>query len=133
MGVIVSWYNPEQTIIYIEFERKWTWDDVYAIDDITTEMLLSVNNPVCFLVDVSVLTGLPRGMSVTKLKKVLNFEHSNSVATIIYGISPFLRPFFVTLVNAVGASTSVIFARDETSARMAAQERLAAHTDIGTE
>lgn len=133
MGVIVSWYNPEQSIIHIVFERKWTWDDVYAIDDITSEMLMSVSNPVCFMVDVSMLTGLPRGMSVTKLKQVLNFEHSNSVATIIYGVSPFLRPFLVTLVNAVGASATVIFARDEVSARMAAQERLAARADTTTE
>jgi len=60
MSINVTWANPDQTIIQLEFRRGWKWDDLYAAIQQADDMITSVPHPVHMIIDIREAGGLPR-------------------------------------------------------------------------
>ena len=60
MGINVAWTNPTQTVIKLDFQRGWTWDDLYAAIQQADQLITSVNHNVDLIIDISHAGGLPR-------------------------------------------------------------------------
>jgi hypothetical protein len=60
MGINVAWANPDQTIIKLNVQRGWTWDDLYAAIQQADDLITSVDHTVNMVIDISHAGGLPR-------------------------------------------------------------------------
>lgn len=126
MGIHVQWDNPEKTVIFIEFEGHWSWDDFYALDRQTIAMLDSVEHQVCYIVDTRSTRHLPRGMSLAKVKQVLDFRHPRSDIMVIAGMNRFIRVMLDSVTRAMGGTkkTKIITTNTIEDARRIITERL---------
>ena len=60
MSIQVAWGNPEQTVIHLEFQRGWTWDDLYAAIQAADQMIIGAPYTVDLVIDIHKAGGLPR-------------------------------------------------------------------------
>jgi len=108
MPIRVSWFNESRTAIYFTFTDPWTWNDFITADREATEMLESVNHQVSYLADFTQSRQFPHGMSLQRVRSVLNFEDSNSGMIIAFGVNPFMRVMINTMLSAVGRVNSTV-------------------------
>jgi len=113
MPIHVSWYNESKTAIHLAFIDPWSWDDFFLADKKGTEMLGDVSHQVSFLADFTQARQFPRGMSLQRVRSVLNFDNENSGMVVAFGVNPFLRVMINTMLTAAGRTTStVVVVRD---------------------
>jgi hypothetical protein len=55
----VSWYNDEQTVLYFDFHGKWGWDDLREAQEISDDILTTVQHPVNMIMHVKNRVWLP--------------------------------------------------------------------------
>lgn len=60
MSIQIKWANPEQTAILLEFERGWSWDDLYGAIKRADNLITSVSHTVNLIIDIRQAGGLPR-------------------------------------------------------------------------
>lgn len=60
MGINVAWTDATQTVIKLDFQRGWTWDDLYAAIKQADSLIISVPHRVDMIIDISHAGGLPR-------------------------------------------------------------------------
>lgn len=102
MPIDIRWYNEEKTILYFTFTDPWTWEDFFRADHHGSELVQTVDHEVCFLADFSQSRQFPRGMSLQRVRNVLDFEETNSGMMVAFGVNPFLRVMLNTMMAAVG-------------------------------
>ncbi len=113
MPVQVSWFNESKTAIYLTFTDPWTWDDFVAADREATQLMRGVKHSVSFLVDFTQSHQFPHGMSLQRVRSVLNFEEPNSGMVVAFGVTPFMRVMLETMLSAAGrVNSTVAVARD---------------------
>ncbi len=113
MPIQVSWYNESKTAIYLTFTDPWTWEDFTVADKKGTEMMEGLNHEVSFLADFTHARQFPRGMSLQRVRSVLNFDNANSGTLVVFGVNPFLRVMLNTMLTAAGRlNSTVVLVRD---------------------
>jgi hypothetical protein len=60
MGIQVAWTNPDYRVMKLDFQRGWTWDDLYAAIQQADDLITSVEHRVHMIIDISHAGGLPR-------------------------------------------------------------------------
>lgn len=108
----VRWGDETYRCIYIKFHETWDWEDFYKLDEITKPMLDTADSPVCYVVEMSKTRFTPAGISILRIRKVLEFRHPNSDLMVIVGINTYLRMIRNTVLKVLGASTPVVLAQD---------------------
>lgn len=113
MPIQVSWYNESKTAIYFTFTDPWSWDDFFVADKQGTDMMEGLSHEVSFLADFTQARQFPRGMSLQRVRSVLNFENDNSGTLVAFGVNPFLRVMLNTMLTAAGRiNSTVVIVRD---------------------
>jgi len=59
MGIRVDWYNKEHTVIYWQFEGRWTWDEFAAAQKIASELLQNITYQVDIIGNLQQSAQLP--------------------------------------------------------------------------
>lgn len=59
MAITVNWADAEQSIINLEFQPGWTWDDLYVAIRQADALIISVDHTVHLLIDIRKAGGLP--------------------------------------------------------------------------
>lgn len=102
MPIEVTWFNDSQSVVYIAVSDPWTWDDFFATSRQASALTQSVSHEVCFLADFTHSKQFPRGLSLQRVRVVLDFKQSNSGVLVSFGVSPFMRVMLNTVLTAVG-------------------------------
>ncbi len=71
-------------------------------------MMEGVTHQVSFLADFAQSRQFPRGMSLQRVRSVLNFEDSNSGMLVAFGVNPFMRVMINTMLSAAGRVNSTV-------------------------
>lgn len=59
--IIAAWGNEERTILWVQFQHGWTWDDLYEAIETTYAMTETVNHNIDLLVDFRAGERVPQG------------------------------------------------------------------------
>lgn len=126
MPVTVFWDNEEQTIIRMEFDGQWTWDDVHEAVGTINQMTDSVDHIVDGLIDMRKAVGVPPG-AMAHARSLIRQRHERTGINIIVGASPMISTLWQVFAQAYQWLT-----RDERFAFAKtleeARERIAART-----
>jgi hypothetical protein len=104
MGIELYWNNDEETVILMEFDGAWTWDDMYtALDKVKK---VSDRSPVVLgaILDVSHGARFPGGSPFTAQTKahgerVLKMGEGGSGPIAVVGAGGFFRTVFKALIS----------------------------------
>jgi hypothetical protein len=78
MGIEVRWYNDDQTILWVHYPERWTWDEYHVIFEQAKVMIESVRHDV-FVIQTSEIgfKHLPSGQALPILKRVAKRRPQN--------------------------------------------------------
>ncbi len=89
MPVTLEWGNTEKTLLNVNFEGKWTWDDVYKSLDEIYGLLGSVDHKVNTVFDFTRSASIPMN-ALTHLRATNRTVHSNQALVILVGLNLFM-------------------------------------------
>lgn len=103
MTIHVVWANREQTAVHLEFERGWSWDDLYAAIQQADDMLTSVKHQVDLIIDISKAGGIPRDfMRVAGDVFASGEARSNEGRKIVVGAGWLIKGAYNTFLKVYG-------------------------------
>lgn len=130
MGIELYWDNDEQTIMLCEFDRNWTWEEMFETLDTIKKVTDKRNYEIGALIDVSKGISVPGGSifnadTRNKAKKMLKMGENGKGPMVIVGANGFIKSIyhaFGTLDRSV--QKDVYFADTLNEARQLMQQRL---------
>jgi hypothetical protein len=102
MPIEVNWFNDSHSVIYMRVSDPWTWDDFFAASRQASTLARSVSHEVSYMVDFTHAKQFPRGLSLQRVRAILDFKQSNSGVLVSFGVNPFMRVMLNTVLTAVG-------------------------------
>jgi hypothetical protein len=90
MGISIKWDNPDKTLIILEFNSQWTWDDLYRVTDEMHGMLDTVDHPVDTITILTRSQRLPGGF-VGHASRLTSKRHRNSRIGVIVGANKLVK------------------------------------------
>jgi hypothetical protein len=104
MAIQVSWHDEAKTIIRLDFDPDWTFDDLRAIDLDTDVMLDEAGQKVCMIADLSKARVVPRNLPITRMREVLDLAHPNTDIIVAVGMGPMVRMMLETILRIAGGA-----------------------------
>ena len=98
MPITVTWDNPEQTIIRLTFEGRWTWDEHRATANQISDLLRDVNAPVDLIVDFQ-STHVPDNAIRYTEAGIAFFWHPQTRMTVLVGVQGFIRTLLMLFIQ----------------------------------
>lgn len=102
MPIAVNWFNDSHSVIYIVVSDPWIWDDFFAASRQASTLAQTVSHEVSFMADFTHSKQFPRGLSLQRVRTILDFKQANSGVLVSFGVSPFMRVMLNTVLAAVG-------------------------------
>lgn len=100
MKVQIFWGNVEKTIIQIDMNVGWQWDDLYATFTPYLEMMNSVDHRVSLIFNVKEEN--IRENALSNLSRLIRMTHPREDKTVIVGHIPLITPFLDILSKVYG-------------------------------
>ncbi len=138
MGIELYWDNDEQTVMLCEFDKHWTWDEMFETLNNIKKVTDKREDVIGALIDVTRGISIPGGSIFNvetrdKAMQMLKMSENGKGPMVIVGAGG----FFKTLATAFNMITSdknvladVYFADTLTQARDIMARRLAARQEI---
>jgi hypothetical protein len=98
MPITVTWDNPEQTIIRLTFEGRWTWDEHRATANHISDLLRDVNAPVDLIVDFHSCHVPDNAIRYTESGTAF-FWHPQARLTVLVGVQGFIRTLLMLFIQ----------------------------------
>ena len=89
MPVHIEWDNDDHTAIRYDYEGKWTWEELYEVTRIATEMFKSVSHRVNVIHNLANNTGLPGG-ALSHAQRFSSQNPENWGISVVVGTSAFI-------------------------------------------
>lgn len=87
-----SWYDSARTILTVEVENLWSWDDAYLLVDSVNEMVFSASQGIYTIYNMHQRSQPKSNRElVSRLSHMVAAEVPNEELTIIVGASPQFR------------------------------------------
>ena len=120
MAIVTRWDNKKKTIILLEFESEWTWDELEDAVQRADNLIGSVENFVDLIIDLEG-AAIPRDI-LTGAKNLLASGEArpNEGARVVVGANGALRTIYQTLQKTLNNDVNgreVLFADSLTDAR----------------
>ncbi len=104
MAIHISWHDQAKTIIHLDFEPDWTFEDLRGIDLDTDVLLDEAGQKVCMIADLSRARVMPRNLPITQMREVLDFAHPNTDIIVVVGMGPMVRMMLETILRVAGGA-----------------------------
>lgn len=92
MPIEISWYDPEQTILYGKFTGDWTWEDYTNAATQVIEMTCNVEHRIDQLMDMRESGAVPQGPALTYMNRTYRLaKFRQSGITVLVGASAILH------------------------------------------
>jgi hypothetical protein len=130
MGIELYWDNEERTIMLLEFEGRWTWDDLFDTLAKAKKVSAKAAYEIGAIVNISGGVRFPGGsllnaQSFENAKKLLAMSDGTAGPVVIAGSNPMIRTAFETMSRlSPGSTANIHFAPDLDAARRYLNERL---------
>ncbi len=120
MAIVTRWDNKKKTIILLEFESEWTWDELEAAVQKADNLIGSVEHFVDLIIDLEGAS-IPRDI-LTGAKNLLASGEArpNEGARVVVGANGALRTIYQTLQKTLNNDVEgreVLFAPNLSDAR----------------
>ena len=120
MAIVTRWDNKKKTVILLEFETEWTWDELEAAVQKADALIGSVEHVVDLIIDLEG-TAIPRDI-LTGAKNLLASGEArpNEGSRVVVGANGALRTIYQTLQKTFNndvAGREVLFAPNLSDAR----------------
>lgn len=101
MAIELYWDNDERTVMLCEFERHWTWDEMYATLNKIKQVTDRADREIAAIIDVSQGVSLPGGSIFTPTayahaKKMLQMGEGGTGPIVVVGASPLIKTIYGT-------------------------------------
>lgn len=93
MAITVNWDNAEKTVLRCDFDKIWSWNDVFAMNREIERALTTVAHPVVVMM---IMDGkqFPHSGTLTYTKNLFAQDHPNYARHVIFiGGNPLLKTF----------------------------------------
>lgn len=125
MAIDLFWDNNEQTVFLVEFNGKWTWDDLNAVLKTTTRISKERGQLMGAILDLRKGLSLPGGSifnrdGLNQFKELIQMSNSgqDNGPVVIVGMSGMIQTIFDTVTKMDRkAAQSVHFASSMSEAR----------------
>src|SRR5688572_1497118 len=102
VAVSVTWDSIDKKIIWLVFEGRWTWDELYKANQQTKTLLAEVSHDVGVLVDLQHSSyGVPPGF-FPNLKVLLAGRSAAVKVTALVGINDHFRALWGVFIRVYG-------------------------------
>lgn len=134
MGIELYWDNDEQTVMLLEFEGQWTWDDLFEALAKAKKVSARADYEIGAIVNVAGGVRFPGGtllnaQSFENAKKLLSMSGGSTGPVVIAGTNPMMRTAFEMMARISPQSTANIhFAPTLDAARLFLAGRLPVRT-----
>jgi hypothetical protein len=91
MPIFVEWANPEHTVLLYVVTEHWTWDDFHGANQVTHDLLLSVDHPVDLICDFSTSQSIPPRVLSNVGRALRQKRPSNLHQIVAVGVTGLLR------------------------------------------
>jgi hypothetical protein len=107
MGIELYWDNDEQTVMLCEFDKHWTWEEMFQTLDTIKKVTDKRDYEIGAIIDVSRGINIPGGSLFSaetrdKARQMLKMGEDGKGPMVIVGAGS----FFKTLMSAFGMITS---------------------------
>jgi hypothetical protein len=121
MPIQVQWEDPAHTLVRLQFERGWTWNDLYAAVDQADRLITSVPHTVHLLIDIRKAGGIP-GDFISRAGDLFaqGSARANEGRKVVIGAGPLIRAAYGTFLKVYGGQMKnrpLLFAGDMNEAR----------------
>ena len=129
MSVELYWDNDEQTVMLLEFEGQWTWDELFEKLDVARKAGERADYEISAIVNAASGVHFPGGslfkpVNLENAKKMLKMGAAGTGPVVIAGANPFIKTIYDTMSSLHKHATSKIyFAADVDEARLLLAER----------
>lgn len=90
MPINTSWYNEQETIIYIQYQGSWSLEEYHGNIDLTSSMVAEKSHPVVIITDFTKSGAIPpRILSAGKHSETASPD--NVLATYIFGLDRYME------------------------------------------
>ncbi|MBZ0287377.1 MAG: hypothetical protein K8I30_07170 [Anaerolineae bacterium] len=98
--IVLSWYDPEKTILLCEVKERWSWDEALAVINQMNDWCSTVQHGVYSVYHFQRNAALlPQGKTaIADVRRLINTEHPNDQLILFVGASSLVT----TLVNIAG-------------------------------
>ncbi len=102
MGINITWDNPQQTVILVQYQRPWDWSQFSAALGELKNLLDSVHHTVDIIFDIRD-AGFPPQGAVQRFKQASELNHPNG-GLLIYVAPNLLAQFVKSIVRIIEAA-----------------------------
>jgi hypothetical protein len=102
MGIELYWDNDAQTVIWCEFDREWTWEEMDAVMSKAKHIIDHADREIAAIIDVRRGVNLPGGSllnpaALQQARKMLVMGEGGSAPVVVVGASPLIRTIYSTV------------------------------------
>lgn len=101
MTTLIRWYDDTQRVLYLEFGPGWDWEALYTLCQRAEQLRQTVSHPIGFLVHAPHTNEFPPGLSVTRMKRLLELDPDERFL-IIVGTSLFVQMMISSIMSLMG-------------------------------
>ena len=120
MAIVTRWDNKKKTVILLEFESEWTWDELEVAVQKADNLIGSVEHFVDLIIDLEGAS-IPRDILIGAKNLLSTGEaRPNEGARVVVGANGALRTIYQTLQKTLShdvARREVLFAPNLSDAR----------------
>jgi hypothetical protein len=88
MGIELSWLDSDERILFLRFEGKWTWDELYQLAAQVEAMTLEKPHRVYRIADIS-RSSPPPPQGCSNVRNILSDQPINTGQTYVVGSNRF--------------------------------------------
>jgi hypothetical protein len=98
MPIQYRWYNDAHTVMVLEYDRYWTWEELYAAQDETNALVEQRGQPVTIIQDWRKSPDLPLN-AIAHARNLVRRMHPNVKTTVYVGMSALVTTLWNTVVR----------------------------------
>lgn len=109
MPIVNNWYDAAQSILKVDYEGRWTWDEFFIAADKGRELAKGVSHRVDYILDMQKGTVPNGGSTLTNSRTVMARRAPNSGIFVIL-TNPFVKIMLNVFKNFDREHGSIMFA-----------------------
>ena len=107
MGITVTWDNEDRTILRLDINRQWNWDEYDDAIDMAYFMITEIGHKVDLITDLSRDTAVPGDEAVRHFQRAFRLRPANVGQTITSGGNSFSRKVFSSFQRTLAAASLI--------------------------
>ena len=101
MAIELYWDNDAQTVMLCEFDRNWTWDEMYSTLNKIKNITDNAEQIIAAIIDLRKGVSLPGGSifsptTFEHAKKMIKMGEGGSGPVVVVGANPLIRTVYTT-------------------------------------